>query len=164
MARILFTLQTSKIFPRLLPAQNYLSIMYHEEMRICLYYYPADILAVWKCSAAKNETHKNYIILTQQFDTTTTMEDEIGERKGKKKIYLTNCQAVYSLQEAQKTTIDTNKQEYFFYCKIPGIFLHSINSLNRNRKHFNPKKQFILHFLRTLGFLWTSHQHILAMV
>lgn len=85
MALILFTLQASKIFPRLLPAQNYLSIIYHEEMRICLYYYPADILAVWKCSAAKNETHENYIILTQQFYTTTTVEDEIGERKGKKK-------------------------------------------------------------------------------
>ena len=62
MVLILFTLQTSKIFSNLLPAQNYLSITYNGEMRICFYYYPADILAVWKCSAAKNETQKSYYI------------------------------------------------------------------------------------------------------
>jgi len=160
---ILFTSQTREVSPSSLLAQNHLSVLGKGERRSWFCCCPAAPPAVWKWSAAKNETHKNYIILTQQCYTSTTMEMKLGKEKGKKKIW--GIVRLFTVTEKHgrelKTLISKN---VFFYCKIPGIFLDAINSLNRNRKHFKLKKAFVLYFLRILYFLWTSHQHILAAV
>lgn len=68
--------------PTLLPAQSDFSIIRNGERRSCFSYYPADLLY----ENVQLLTMKQIrIILHWGFYTTTTIEDEIGERKQKKK-------------------------------------------------------------------------------